>query len=133
MRKSSYSGEERFWAAASHISLFIVLSLPFGIGLLAPITIVYYKRKVSRWVTFHGLQALTAHSTVWLLRMILIQMVGSNTEDPNRIVLQLFVGITLIGIVYAVFGTLATAMSRNFRYPFIGYFIERKLGIIREQ
>lgn len=131
MIKNNYGGEERFWAALAHISLVLVLQVPWGIGLLAPISIVYSKRKVSRWVAFQSLQALAAHSLTWLFAIVYL-VAKTNMEEPNSVVVNILAGLPLVGIIYALLGTLATAMSRNFRYPFIGYFIERKLGITEE-
>ena len=103
MIKNNYGGEERFWAALAHISLVLVLQVPWGIGLLAPISIVYSKRKVSRWVAFQSLQALAAHSLTWLFAIVYL-VAKTNMEEPNSVVVNILAGLPLVGIIYALLG-----------------------------
>ena len=129
MTKSSYTTEERFWAAAAHVSLFIVLRLPFGIGLLAPITILYYKRRTSTWVGFQALQALTYQAIVWIVLVLILSFAGTAEEGQQNTPATIAFVFGVLSIFYALVGAFFCAVGRNFRYPLVGRIISRRLRL----
>jgi uncharacterized Tic20 family protein len=139
------STEERVWAVISHLS-----AVALGIGILLPIFGWSEQRRKSRYASFQSLQALGYQSlgyTLWLLTALVVIIFQSfalvrdilsaseSGEDPtiwltsvatlHSAVLLVLIGLYLLLPVWAA---IASALGRDFRYPFMGNRLARYLG-----
>lgn len=143
--KSVLSTEERVWAVLSHLS-----ALAFGMGIVLPVIAWSEQRRKSNYAAFQSLQALGYQSlgyTLWILGSLVIILIQSvftvrelasaiqSGEDPTSFMgpvmsLHFVVMILLIGVYLLppVIAAVATAMGRDFRYPFMGDRLARYLG-----
>ncbi|HEU0293751.1 MAG TPA: DUF4870 domain-containing protein [Anaerolineales bacterium] len=143
--KSVPSTEERVWAVLAHLS-----ALAFGMGILLPVIAWSEQRRKSNYAAFQSLQALGYQSlgyTFWILGSLVIIIIQSvftvrelasaiqSGEDPASFMgpvmsLHFVVMILLIGVYLLppVIAAVATAMGRDFRYPFMGDRLARYLG-----
>jgi len=143
---STPNQDERVMAALAHITTI----MPF-FGIIAPIVIWVTQKEKSRYVAFHGLQAL-----VYQLSMIAVWFVGmgcymcsflsifltlpfasssGTTQSINPLIFigslipLLVFGAIFIGnfafIIYGIVGAIMTFRGKPFRYVFIGNRVER--------
>jgi uncharacterized Tic20 family protein len=137
------SSDEKIMAALVHGSVFLMF-----LGPIVPVIIWASQRNKSKYVSFHALQAMGYQALifwVWIVVMMLIVIfsvlllpvlgaVMRNPQDPVipfLFQIPIFVGIFgvmglsfLMGIVGAVF----CLIGRDFRYPFLGKWLERYLS-----
>ncbi|MBI4311089.1 MAG: DUF4870 domain-containing protein [Chloroflexi bacterium] len=133
MRQRAHTAEERLWATLAHLCMLPVIMLPiyllsvtgrpWPVGFIASIFIVYYSRKkMSPWMASQALQALAFQSLMFVLFIFTVPL---TLPIPFTVA-----GIILIAAYfYAVMGAIRCAFGFNFRYPFIGSFIQRRLGV----
>lgn len=152
------SDEEKLWAAVAHASVWVTfltgfVTMGFGVpvAIFIPLVIYLMYRKRSDYVAFHALQAFVLHlvGTVGALALLMIGgvvwTIGLVVAILTMFVLIGFVLVPLWGIVgialvlavflmpfaMLVFGTVAaieTYNGRDYRYPFVGRWIDRQLA-----
>ena len=137
---SAHSSDERTMAALAHGSA--VLNLFAGIGgLIAAFVIWMTQKEKSAWVAFHALQSLVFQAVVLAGTVLLVVVVwiagfavsfatvgiGTIVAVPVMI-LSFFVGFLVIGgvVVYGVYGAYQIYQGREFRYLWIGDWLQRR-------
>jgi uncharacterized Tic20 family protein len=137
------SSDEKIMAALVHGSVFLMF-----LGPIVPVIVWASQRQKSRYVSFHALQAMGYQALIfwlWIVVMILVVICSvlliplsgalmRDAQDPVvpflfqiPIMLGIFgvMGLTFItGIVGAVF----CLVGRDFRYPFLGKWLEQYLS-----
>ncbi|MBI4201630.1 MAG: DUF4870 domain-containing protein [Chloroflexi bacterium] len=136
MRRYNRPQIERTWAGLAHLSIALVvvlLAMGFGaFGLFITLFIYFFTRRFSPWMAFQAMQALAVQSLV--LMAVLIKAVLPPPGEGNQMAtpqywLDVFV---LIVFIFAVTGAVRCFMDYGFRYPIIGPFIQRRLGVSEE-
>lgn len=134
---------DRIVSALSHAGILL-----WGYGSFIPAMLWAIRRKESTYTAFQSLQALayqvisvivyTVIALVLLIIMVPLStpliralMDGAAPEIGYYILWLVFIGIMLLlALVFTIFGfagSIACLMGRNFRYPWIGAWIERQL------
>jgi uncharacterized Tic20 family protein len=137
------SSDEKIMAALVHGSVFLMF-----LGPIVPVIIWASQRKRSGYVSFHALQAMGYQALVfwlWIVVMILvvifsallIPLLGAlmtNPQDPVvpflfqiPIMLGIF-GVMGLTFVTGIVGAVVCLVGRDFRYPFLGKWLERYLS-----
>ncbi len=136
--------DDRIWAAVAHGSAFFVF-----FGPVIPLVIWVTQRKKSGYVTFHALQAMIYQSLffwAWVLLIPLLALIvfgililvglGSKQATggepllgmlPSILIFVVMLGTLLLYIGVGIEGAVASLMGRDFRYPFFGRRLARKL------
>jgi uncharacterized Tic20 family protein len=140
------SQDERVNAALAHVTILI----PF-FGFIAPFVTWLTQKEKSRYVAFHGLQALVyqlSMMTAWFMGLgcyvcsfcstYLILPFASpsgTTQSVNPLIFVgllipfLVFGVVFIGsfacVIYGIVGAIMTFQGKPFRYFFIGNLVER--------
>lgn len=134
------STEERVWAVLAHLS-----ALAMGMGLLLPVIGWSESRRKSNYTSFQCLQALgyqTLGYTIWILSVLVVVVVSVgglagilNAENLEEAALAfvlshvtLMLGLIAVYFLLPVWGAVACALGRDFRYPFMGNRLARYLG-----
>lgn len=136
---SSYSSEERTWAALAHGSALLNAATGMG-GIIAAALIWLTQKEKSAWVAFHGLQSLVFQAAQFMILFPLVGGVwavgfafsfitlgfGTIIAVPIML-LSAFLGIALMagGLVYSLYGAYQVYQGRDFRYIWIGDWIQR--------
>ena len=136
---SPYSSDERTWAALAHGSALLNAATGMG-GVIAAALIWLTQKEKSAWVAFHGLQSLAFQAAQALILLPLVGGVwvvgfafsfitlgfGTIIAVPLML-LAAFLGIALMagGLVYSLYGTYQVYQGRDFRYIWIGDWIQR--------
>jgi uncharacterized Tic20 family protein len=133
--------EDRVWAVISHLS-----SLAFGMGIVVPIIGWSDQRRKSNYASFQSLQALGYQSlgfTVWVLSYLVLIIIasilllvdlraggGNTNEVPAAGMIVFFIvifGFFALYLVLPIFGAVACALGKDFRYPILGGRLARYL------
>lgn len=137
--------EERILSALAHFSVLFI-----GTGLIAPLIVYFAQRKKSAIVRFQALQALgyqiigmtlylAASMVVSLLLTITVAVFSLAAAAANNetlfwmvFVAEFFAVGLLVGLlgIYALAGAVGAVVclsGRNFRYPWLGTWLERYL------
>lgn len=135
------STEERVWAVLAHLS-----ALAMGMGLPLPIIGWAESRRKSSYTSFQCLQALgyqTLGYTIWILLVLVVVVLVSlgalagilNAENMEAAALAfvlshvtLMLGLMAVYFLLPIWGAVACALGRDFRYPFMGIRLARYLG-----
>ena len=138
------SSDEKVMAALAHGSIFLMF-----LGPVVPVILWASQRKKSKYVNFHALQAMGYQALIfwlWILAMILVMILFlvlipllitlvERTGDPTLIpfVFQLPIFIIVFGLIGFTFvtgivGAVSCLLGREFRYPFLGRWLERYLS-----
>lgn len=148
---------ERKWAALAHASTLLTALVALGsagagslLTMFVPLLIYFGFRKRSDYVAFHALQAFTiqlvgtvgwgalivAGSLVWvaliiLAALLILALVGILLLPLVVLLGPIFFVVSLalpIGmVIYSVIATVETWNGHNYRYPFIGRWVESQL------
>jgi uncharacterized Tic20 family protein len=137
---SAHTSDERTMAALAHGSA--VLNLFAGIGgLIAAFVIWMTQKEKSAWVAFHALQSLVFQAVVLgatVLVVVLVWIVGFAVSFATVgigtivavpvMILSFFVGFIVIGgvVVYGVYGAYQIYQGREFRYIWIGNWLQQR-------
>jgi uncharacterized Tic20 family protein len=137
------SSDEKIMAALAHGSVFLMF-----LGPIVPVIVWASQRKKSRYVSFHALQAMGYQALifwVWIVVMILvvifsallIPLLGAlmrDAQDPVipflfqiPIMLGIF-GVMGLSFITGMAGAVYCLIGRDFRYPFLGKWLERYLS-----
>lgn len=138
------TSDEKIMAALAHGSILFAF-----LGPIAPVAIWASQRKKSSYVRFHALQAMGYQAVMfwlWIAVMILIVVLTmclafpismSILEDSQNTAaapffVQVFMFLTVFGMMGLFFlagiiGAVACLLGREFRYPWIGKWLERHL------
>ena len=137
---SSHSPDERTWATLSHASALLNIFSGVG-GLIAALVIWLTQREKSAWVAFHALQSLVFQAAVVIITVLVVGVVwvvgfivsfatvgfGTIVAVPVMI-LVFFGGFAMIaaGMVYSLYGAYQIYQGREFRYKWIGDWLQRR-------
>jgi uncharacterized Tic20 family protein len=137
---SPHSSDERTWAALAHASTLLNAATGMG-GLIAAAAIWLTQKEKSAWVAFHGLQSLIFQAVQYLIVSLVVGTVwvvgfalsfitlglGAIVAVPVMIVVM-FLGIALMtcGLVYALYGAYQVYEGREFRYVWIGDWVQQR-------
>jgi uncharacterized Tic20 family protein len=139
------SSDEKIMAALVHGSIFLMF-----LGPIVPVILWATQRKKSKYVSFHALQAMGYQALIfwlWIAIMILITVVSvviliplsgtlmRNTRDSAAFpfLFQIPILITIVGFmglsfITGIAGSVLCLLGRDFRYPFLGKWLERYLS-----
>jgi uncharacterized Tic20 family protein len=137
---STHSSDERTWATLAHASA--LLNLFGGVGGLIAVAVIWLiQREKSAWGAFQALQAGLFQGTVLLITLQVVGVVwvvgfivsfatigiGTFVAIPVMI-LAFFGGFAMIaaGMVYAFYGAYQIYQGREFRYRWIGDWLQRR-------
>ena len=141
---TAVSSDEKVMAALAHGSVLLMF-----LGPVVPVILWASQRKKSKYVSFHALQAMGYQALVfwlWILVMILVLILFvclvpmlavliESKRDPALIPLLVQVPIFLIifgwmglSFITGIVGAVACLLGRDFRYPFLGRWLERYLS-----
>jgi uncharacterized protein len=140
----SGSPDERLLAALAHASALLSTA-----GLIVPLIIWLTQKERSRFVAVQSLQALVFQASFQLLWLLIfgcyfLFFMGTITSimifPENQIpiypgmILPLHFSVMAVGLigglgflVYAIFAAAEAYQGRNFRYPVIGRYVEKRL------
>lgn len=133
------SADERTWAALAHASTLLNFVVGLG-GLIAAGIIWLTKKTESEWVAFHGLQSLAFQSLQLFVTLIVVGGTwvlgfafsfltlgfGALIAVPLMF-LTFFLGILIMlgGLGYSLYGAYQIYGGQDFRYLWVGDWIER--------
>lgn len=137
------SSDEKIMAALVHGSVFLMF-----LGPIVPVILWASQRRKSNYVSFHALQAMGYQALIfwiWIVVMIfvaifsilLIPLFGvfmSNLREPVMpFLIQVPIFITVFGVlglsfITGIAGAVYCLVGRDFRYPFLGKWLERYLS-----
>ena len=137
---STHSSDERTWATLAHASA--LLNLFGGVGGLIAVAVIWLiQREKSAWVAIHALQAGLFQGSVLLISLLVVGVVwvvgfivsfatigiGTFVAIPVMI-LAFFRGFAMIaaGMVYAFYGAYQIYQGSEFRYRWIGDWLQRR-------
>jgi len=152
------SDEEKLWSAVAHGSVWVTfllsaptsgVSLPFVV--FVPLAIYFLFRSRSDFVAFHALQAFVLQlvctigaltvflvgGAVWLIGLVIAALLMTLLIGFVLLPLWVLVGILvsivlavlpLIGLVLATVATVRVYRGGDFRYPFIGEWVDRQMA-----
>jgi len=133
--------EDRVWAVIAHLS-----AIAMGMGILLPMVGWSDSRRKSSYTSFHCLQALGYQSlgyTIWILSTLVILIFTGLSEiavlaNPDfageewmAIVFShsaLMLGLMGVYFILPVWGAVACALGKDFRYPIMGKRLGNYLG-----
>jgi uncharacterized protein len=137
---SPHSSDERTMAALAHGSALLNLFSGVG-GPIAALVIWLTQREKSAWVAFQALQALVFQAAVVIITVLVVGVVwvvgfivsfatigiGTIVAVPVMI-LVFFGGFAMIaaGMVYSLYGAYQIYQGREFKYKWIGEWVERR-------
>jgi len=137
---SSHSSDERTWAALAHGSALLNIFSGMG-GLIAALVIWLTQKEKSAWVAFQALQSLVFQAAVVIITVLVVGVVwvvgfivsfatigiGTIVAVPVMI-LVFFAGFAMIaaGMVYSLYGAYQIYQGREFRYKWIGNWLQRR-------
>ena len=135
-----HSSDERTMAALAHGSALLNIFSGAG-GLIAAVVIWLTQREKSAWVAFHALQSLVFQAVVLIVTVLVVGVVwvvgfivsfatigiGTIVAVPVMI-LVFFGGFAMIaaGMVYSLYGAYQIYQGREFRYIWIGDWLQRR-------
>ncbi|HVM73164.1 MAG TPA: DUF4870 domain-containing protein [Anaerolineales bacterium] len=137
---SPHSSDERTWAALAHASALLNVFGGVG-GIIAALVIWLIQREKSAWVGFQALQALVfqaAAVTITVLVVVVVWAVGFMVSFATIgfgtlvavpvMILVFFGGFAMMaaGMVYAIYGAYQIYQGREFRYRWIGDWLQRR-------
>ena len=138
----SHSQDERTWATLAHASALLNVFGGVG-GVIAALIIWLTQREKSAWVGFQALQALVFQAAVLVITVLVVGVVwavgfiisfatvglGTLVAVPVMI-LVFFAGFALIaaGMVYAFYGAYQIYQGREFRYRWIGDWVQQRVA-----
>ena len=136
--------DDRMMAALAHVGIIVPM-----IGIFIPIVIWVTQKGKSTYVAFQALQALVYQILlvlVWFVGMacymgsfiptFLIGLATSGSKNPSPADLMfllpviIFAVIGVVAAIYILFGLVGTVQAlrgKEFRYPWLGSFLERRL------
>ncbi len=139
---SPHSSDERTWAALAHGSALLNIFSGVG-GLIAALVIWLTQRGKSAWVAFHGLQSLIFQVAVSVITVLVVAVVwvvgfvvsfatvgiGTIVAVPLMI-LVFFGGFVVVGagVIYCLYGAYQVYQGREFRYLWIGDWLQRRFS-----
>jgi uncharacterized protein len=137
-----HSPDERTMAALVHGSALLNIFTGAG-GLIAAVVIWLIQREKSAWVAFHALQSLVFQAAVLVITVLVVGVVwvvgfiisfatigiGTIVAVPVMI-LVFFGGFAMIagGMIYSLYGAYQIYQNREFRYIWIGNWLQRRSG-----
>jgi len=137
---SSHSPDERTWAAFAHGSALLNLAGGIG-GVIAALVIWLSQKEKSAWVAFHALQSLVFQAAILTFTVLVVGVVwvlgfafsfitvGIGTfVAVSLMILVFFGGFAVIGagMIYSFYGAYQIYQGRDFRYIWIGDWIDRR-------
>jgi uncharacterized protein len=139
---SSHSSDERNMAALAHAGA--LLNLFGGVcGLIAALVIWLTQKEKSAWVAFHALQSLVFQAFLMIITILVVGVVwvvgflisfatvgiGTFVAVPIMI-LFFFGGFAMIaaGMAYSFYGAYQVYQGREFRYLWVGDWLEHRSG-----
>jgi uncharacterized protein len=140
---SAHSADERTMAALSHGSAILNMFAGIG-GLIAAFIIWMTQKEKSAWVAFHALQSLVFQAAVITVTVVVVVLVwivgfivsfatvGIGTIVAVPVMILVFFGGILIlgaGVVYSLYGAYQIYQGREFRYKWIGTWLEKRSGV----
>ena len=136
---SPHTSDERTMAALAHGSAILNLFAGIG-GLIAAFIIWMTQKEKSPWVAFHALQSLVFQAVeitftvvvvvlVWIVGFaVSFATVGIGTIVAVPVMILVFFGGLIIlgaGVVYSLYGAYQIYESREFRYKWIGGWLQQ--------
>jgi len=137
---SPHSPDERTMAALAHGSALLNMAAGIGGGIAALVVWLTQKEK-SPWVAFHALQSLVFQAATLIVAVLVVGLVwtvgfiisfatvgiGTIVAVPVMI-LFFFGGFALVGAgtIYSLYGACQVYQGREFRYLWIGDWLQRK-------
>jgi uncharacterized Tic20 family protein len=132
LSSSPHSSDERTWAAIAHASGLLNLITGFA-GLLVAALIWLDQKEKSKWVAFHGLQSLVFQGAVLLIGAVialfsaLFTVITGGCGGIITLPLLILVGLGLfICLLYSAYGAYQIYDGKEFRYQWIGDWIEER-------
>jgi hypothetical protein len=137
---STHSSDERTWATLAHASALLNLFGGVG-GIIAALVIWLTQREKSAWVGFQALQSLVFQATVLIITVLVVAVVwvvgfivsfatiGIGTFVAVPVMIMFFFGgfvVMAAGMVYAFFGAYQVYQGREFRYKWIGNWLQQR-------
>jgi uncharacterized Tic20 family protein len=138
---SPHTSDERTLAALAHASALLNFVLGGVGGIVAAAVIWLTQKEKSQWVAFHGLQSLVFQSAQIVAFVIVVIVpwlcgfivsfatfgIGAIIAVPVMILLM-FIGIAIFGagLIYSLYGAYQIYEGREFRYKWIGDWVERQ-------
>lgn len=132
---SSYTSDERTWAALAHASALLNLLVTGVGGPIGALVIWLTQKDRSRWVAFHALQSLIFQVVQFLVVVLFVGVVwvlgfafsfatigfGTFIAVPIMI-MSFFLGAVVVfgGLIYSLYGAYQVYEGREFRYFWIG-------------
>jgi uncharacterized Tic20 family protein len=139
---NTFSPDERTWATLAHASALLNIFSGMG-GLIAALVIWLTQREKSAWVAFHALQSLIFQTAVTAITVLVVGVVwvvgfivsfatvgfGTIVAVPVMI-LVFFAGFAMIaaGIGYSLYGAYQLNQGRDFRYKWIGDWVQQRIA-----
>ena len=137
---TSHSSDERTWATLAHASALLNVFGGVG-GIIAALVIWLTQREKSAWVGFQALQALVFQAAavvitvlvvgaVWVVGFIVsFATIGMGTFVAVPVMILVFFGgfvMMAAEMVYACYGAYQINQGREFRYLWIGDWLQRR-------
>jgi len=137
---STHSSDERTWATLAHASALLNLFGGVG-GIIAALVIWLTQREKSAWVGFQALQSLIFQAAavvitvlvvggVWVVGFIVsFATIGIGTFVAVPVMILFFFGgfaLMAAEMVYACYGAYQINQGREFRYKWIGDWLQRR-------
>jgi uncharacterized Tic20 family protein len=138
---SSHSSDKRTWAALAHASALLNFVAGLG-GLIASFVIWLTKKDESEWVAFHSLQSLVFQGLQLVIALVVVGgtwalgfafsflTLGFGTLIAVPLMfLTFFLGILIMigGLGYSLYGAYQVYNGGDFRYLWVGDWIERRV------
>lgn len=109
------SQEDRTWGMFAHLSALLALFVAGGMGFLGPLIIWLAKRDSSRFVDYHGKEALNFQLNMLILSLIAV----AATLMTCGMAFPLPLAVLVLNVVFSIIAALKANEGKLYEYPYI--------------